>query len=84
MTATRTVSRSNRWRVLLRRNQWLVLGLLAVSLLLWGRLRMREIPRVAVADDPPRAAAISAPPRNPPPPVPQRDEPSDSEQPFGL
>jgi hypothetical protein len=59
MAASRTVRRSSRWQVLVRRNQWLVIGLLAVTLLLWGRLRMRgEIPRTAVAD-PPVAAAVN-------------------------
>lgn len=58
-----TVQHPHRWRVIVRRNLWLGIGLLAVGLLMWGRLRMREIPRTAIANDPePVAAAIEAPP----------------------
>lgn len=64
MAMRRTSRGSRRWRVLVRRNQWLLLGLAAVSLLLWGRLRLRgEIPRVAVADDPPTAVSTQPPSR---------------------
>lgn len=45
------------WRKILHRNQWLLLGLLAVGLLLWGRLRYTQgLPRTAVAD--PAAQAV--------------------------
>ncbi len=63
------VPASHRWRVIVRRNLWLGIGLLAVGLLMWGRLRMREIPRTAIANDPKLVAV--APESGPPSTVPQ-------------
>lgn len=89
MAMRRTSRGSSRWRVLVRRNQWLLLGLAAVSLLLWGRLRLRgEIPRVAVADDPPTAVSTQPPPpsrpqpSSPPPAMPEAA--SAESRPVGL
>ncbi len=49
------------WRLLTadRRKAGLVLSLLAVGLLLWGRLLLKEVPRVATADPEAKAKASS-------------------------
>jgi hypothetical protein len=57
-----------------RRKSALVMLLLAVALLLWGRLLIKDVPRSAVAEPDKEVAADTAAPSDRSPPVPDKSE----------